>query len=517
MCPDEGQVKAKAHMEKEPPRWLRSRWLVVALCVASLLPLLFPQLPGLLDVPGHTGRFAVQIDDGRTPELARWYDYHWDILPNLGVDIMVELLSRFVGLLTAVKLSVMAIPFLCVLGILMISRSVHGYVTPPALFVVPVAFGHFFHFGFVNFYLGVGLALVGFAVWRRLSDSARPVLQAALFIPFSCVIWLAHLTGWGFLCVLCGSDELVRVLDRPGRRIRALLIGGLRLSVLLTPFVVKLFYGHTEEGAPTSHFLEFVDKAAYLVFLFRDRWPVWDIASMLLLMGVYLYALRSTKFVTDRAMAMTMAILFGLYLVMPSHLLGSWYADLRLAPLLFIVGMLSIRPSREMSRSAMQVMALAAILFIGLRFAGNAVSLSLWDQQFRKDLSALDAVPRGSTMVTLNAVPCGPDRPWNQDRRVHLSGLAIPLRHVFDNDQWSTPEGQLIQVHNPDAGPFQRSPSGETRERDCRPGSGDGWYNHVPHIPPTVHYLWIVGKHISEPVAGWTKIRDTGSAQLYHR
>jgi hypothetical protein len=490
--------------------------LVLCLSIAATLPLILPQMPPLLDLPGHIGRYAVQLDGGQSPDLARWYSYRWDLVPNLGVDLLVALLGQWFGLFTAVKVAVLAIPFLFVAGIAMMSRSLHGYVTPPAIFAMPLAFGHFFHFGFVNFYLGISLGLIAFAGWRRLADAGCAGPRLWLFPVIACALWTVHLTGWALLCVLCGCDELARIDWRGRRRLAAVAGAGGRLLVLLAPLPLKIWFG-APSGVDTSarHFFDIVDKLGSFTFVFRDRWPVWDIGSALLLVGLYIYAVRSRTFTLDRAMVGATACIAALFVLLPTELLGSWYADARLTPVLYSVALLSLRPAAAMSSRAMTALATAALLFTGARLTGNAISLGEWDAQFRKDAAAFDLLPRGSSMVTLVATPCGSDMPWNRDRRTHLSGLVIPLRHGFDNGQWAIPGGQLIRVANPDSGIFQTAPSGEWRDRDCSPGMA--WYHHVAAIPAQVPYLWIVGTDVKAAIPGWTKIRDTGTAQLYRR
>lgn len=498
------------------PRWLQSAWLIPVLCLAAALPLIGPQIPGLLDMPGHIGRYAIQMDAGQSPDLARWYSYRWALVPNLGADMMAMFFRRYFDFFTAVKISILLIPPIYVAGILILSRVVHGYTTPPALFLVPVGFSYFFHFGFVNFCVGIGLAFLGYALWRWLGDRGRPVVRAVLIVPIACAIWIAHLSGWGLLCILCGCDELIRLRARRQGWVRLGMDCGLRLWPLLVPLLLGILFGPENNSAEyTGHFFDMVEKLAFFAFVLRDRWIAWDIAAASILLSLYIYGVRSRAFACDPALVLATLIVAALYILLPTQLVGSWWADVRLAPPLYSVALLSLRPTREMSRKAMTGMAVAGMLFIGARFAGNAISLSLWDAQFRKDAAAFDAVPRGSTMVTLAVGPCGAELPWNRDRRAHLSGLAIPLRHVFDNGQWATPGGHLIRVHNSDAGPFQTSPSGEWRTRDC--GPNEAWYHHLDDIPRTVPYLWIVGIDIARPLPGWTKIRDTGSAQLYRR
>ena len=65
------------------------------------LPLLWPDVPPLLDLPGHMGRYRVQLDLATSPDLQQYFGFHWQVIGNLGVDLLVELLAPLIGLETA--------------------------------------------------------------------------------------------------------------------------------------------------------------------------------------------------------------------------------------------------------------------------------------------------------------------------------------------------------------------------------------------------------------------------------
>ena len=93
-----------------------------------MVPLLWPDIPPLVDLPGHMGRYRVQLDLHTYPWLTDWYDFHWQLIGNLGIDILVQIFAPMFGLELTVKLIVMAIPALIVVGLLWIAREVHGRI-----------------------------------------------------------------------------------------------------------------------------------------------------------------------------------------------------------------------------------------------------------------------------------------------------------------------------------------------------------------------------------------------------
>lgn len=117
--------------------WWQTRTFVVAVVIATMIPLVWPTIPPLVDLPGHMGRYRVQLDDGAHRWLYDWYNFQWSMIGNLGVDLLIEPLAPIFGLELAVKLIVMAIPALTVSGLLWIAREVHGRIPATALFALP--------------------------------------------------------------------------------------------------------------------------------------------------------------------------------------------------------------------------------------------------------------------------------------------------------------------------------------------------------------------------------------------
>ena len=95
--------------------WWQTRRFVVAMALLAMVPLVWPNIPPLVDLPGHMGRYRVQLDLHTYPWLTDWYDFHWQLIGNLGIDILVQIFAPLLGLELTVKLIVMAIPALVAL------------------------------------------------------------------------------------------------------------------------------------------------------------------------------------------------------------------------------------------------------------------------------------------------------------------------------------------------------------------------------------------------------------------
>ena len=202
-----------ASIGTEQLRWWETRRFAILLVLLSIVPLALPNVPPLVDLPGHMGRYRVQLDLAESEALQRFYTFEWRLIGNLGIDLLVVPLEMLFGLELAVKLVVLSIPPLTVAGLLLIAQVVHKGLPPTAALTLPFAYAFPFHFGFVNFCLSVALALLSFALWRWLAIKGRLRLRAAIFLPLSIILWVVHTFGWGVLGVLAYAAEMVRHRD----------------------------------------------------------------------------------------------------------------------------------------------------------------------------------------------------------------------------------------------------------------------------------------------------------------
>src|SRR5690242_3622749 len=98
--------------------WWEGRWAIIAALILSTVPLWLPAFPPSVDMGGHIGRYHVALDLARSADLQRHWSYHWALIGNLGIDLLVMPLARVTGVILATKLLVMMIPPLFVGGLI---------------------------------------------------------------------------------------------------------------------------------------------------------------------------------------------------------------------------------------------------------------------------------------------------------------------------------------------------------------------------------------------------------------
>ena len=508
----------------EPARlhWWQTRGFVALLALAATLPLLWPDIPPLVDLPGHMGRYRVELAIAQHPELGRWYDFRWSLIGNLGIDLLVMPMAKLFGLELAVKLIVLTIPALTVAGLLWIAREVHGRIPPTALFALPLAYSYPFQFGFVNFALSMALALNLFALWLRLARLGRLGLRAVLFVPISCLLWLCHTFGWGALGVLAFSAETIRQHDRlkdgrnghwTGSWVRA----GLGCLPLALPLLLMVAWRTGDHvGGQTGDWFNWQAKLMWVTMVLRDRWQWFDLLSVAVLAGVLFDGFRDTRLEYSRHLGLSALFLLAVFLLLPRIVFGSAYADMRLAPFALAIALIAIRPRPGLGFREAATFAAVGLVFFGGRLAGTTASYWLYDRSYDRALTALDHLPQGARVVSFVGRRCEDD--WAYTRLEHLPAMLMVRRLAFSNDQWSMAGAQQLTTRYRAAKGFAHDPSQIVTDRRCL---GEWWRpvnRALGRFPrDAFDYVWLLNPPPYDPalVAGLTPIWRDGANVLF--
>ncbi|MFN3388839.1 MAG: hypothetical protein ACK40O_07880 [Allosphingosinicella sp.] len=501
--------------ERSAP-WWEQRWAVAALALLSAVPLLWPDIPPLVDLPGHMGRYRVQLEIDSNETLRQFYSFDWALIGNLGVDLLVIPLAKIFGLELAVKLIVLTIPPMTVAGFLWVAREVHGRVPPTALFAVPLAYNFPFLFGFVNFALSMAFAFLAFALWLRLARLGRLKLRAALFVPISIVLWVTHTFGWGTLGVMAFSAELVRQHDRG----RSFLVAGFRAGLhclsMALPLLLMVAWRNGAVAGQTADMFNWPAKFRWLIMTLRDRWYAFDFGSLFLLIGlVALLPLRKGIGFSRNLLASGLFLLL-VYLLLPRIVFGSAYADMRLVPYMLAVFVLALRVHEGAGLRLMQGLAIAGLAFLLVRTAATTISFRLYDRSYDRELAAIHHIPQEARLVSFVGSQCR--QSWAMHRLEHLPAIALVRKRAFSNDQWSMAGAQLLTARYQAGSGFERDPSQIVGPVQCR---GELWRSldhSLANFPrDAFDYVWLIAPPRYDPALteGLEPVWRSGSSVLF--
>jgi hypothetical protein len=486
--------------------------MLAGLLLTATLPLLWPPLPPLTDLPGHVGRWHIALAGPDSP-LHRYYDIHWALIGNLGVDVLAIPLAHLIGLIPAAKLIVILIVPMTMASMLWLSREVHGRVPPTALFALPFVYAWPFQMGFVNFALAQGLGFAALALWLKLGRTGNLGLRAALFAPIGIALWVAHSAGWGLFGLMAFGAELARLREE-GRRWPGA-IGGAILACLPLALPIMIMIGFRSDAPranSTGDWFNFPAKFLWVISSLRDRWQWFDIASLVGLLLVLYVGIRERRLGYARLLGWPALFCIGGFLLLPRLLLGGSYVDMRMMPAIWILALLAIRPPPP-GRLA-NVLALAGLAFFAIRTAATTLSLLLVTTEQRTELAAVQHIPRGAPVLTLVYRPCL--TPWSDARPEHLPAYAVIKRDAFVNEQWAIPGQHVLTIRHRSAMPFLADPSQLVYPVGCKDQGRD-----LPHAIATFpregfSHVWIIGKRLSDPRRfGLVPVWTNGHSAIY--
>lgn len=416
----------------------RENLVILLVALLAIVPLIWPPIPPLGDVPGHLGRYAIaqQTD----PFFDSFYSYRWRPIGNLGVDVPVFLLAKLIGVEPAAKAVIMLIPALTTTGILLSYRAIHGRLTTFALLACCFVYSLPWHAGFVNYCMGIGAGWI--CVWLWLRWETQPRLRAAAFLILGGLLWFIHALAWGLTVAMIAGIQIGGATDARSLTKRAIAMAPL----VIVGLAMQAYWLSTAAGHATGWFM-WREKASALlrVLQYRDR-LVGPVLLALIGVGGLMAALRGVSI--DRRMAAATAFVALAFILLPHVLMSSWATDHRVAALLFVCGFVALSPRQD----ATWPIAAALVLFAAIIGLWTLTYLRI-SRELSNFLEIAPSVPPHSRIAYFYVEPCDPYA-QRVGPNVIAASILIGRRHVFTS-QWNYPGMSLLSVHYPPAGEFQ--------------------------------------------------------------
>jgi hypothetical protein len=480
-----------------PAGWWNSRWFLILMVMLTAVPLLYPTVPPLTDLPEHMGRYRIQLSDPGHPLLRDYFSFHWAFIANLGVDLLVVPMAALFGLELGVKLIVIGIVVLTATGIVWTAQEAHGRVPPPVLFALPLAYSFPLIWGFVNYLLSMALALNAYALWLRLGRQQRWRLRHALFVPIGIALTVAHIFGWAVLCLLAFGAETVRARDNGENFLLSFWHGAISCLSLAPPLLLLVLWRSGDASGANVDWFAWPAKYVYMVSVLRNTDMQFDLGCLYLLWGLVSFGLAGVWVRMNRTLGIASLMLILAYLLLPRILFGSAYADMRLAPYVMMIAVTALALAKPSRRQAMIVASIATGLFV-LRIGILTTDFAAHDRANANQLSALNLVKPGSRVFVEVYLPCLSK--WETSRMDHLGAMAIVRRGAFANGQWTDAGAQLVRIKYAPAKGYAEDPTEILRPRKCTDRRAKRYpegLNNLPH--DAFDYVWL----IDMPKAKW--------------
>jgi len=395
--------------------------LFAAFTLLISIPIWTHPLPPLSDYVNHLARMQVIATISHNPELAKFYEIDWQVIPNLIMDFIVPLLARVMNIYVAGQAYIVLMFMLTISGIMALNRALVGRWTAFPLIAFPLVYNYDFLVGLMNYIFGVGVALWALAGWVAVRERAWPI---RLGISTACVVvvFFCHLSALGIYGLGLLSYELLRLWQKRAEpwpwRIADFVVSGL-------PFLAAapLLYLSPTMQLIGLTFWDQRGKTDGLMYVFSDYSDIAAWALIGIMAASIVWAVRHRVLRFHPLVWALLVIGSAVYLALPRIMFDTYMTDQRVplgvVLMLFACGDLNLR--RRLVRRAFMVVAIVLIAGRVLEIDFNWSQLSDSISEFK---SSVRRIAPGSKVFVAYA-----DRALGEDVRdlglVHAASIAM--------------------------------------------------------------------------------------------
>ena len=413
----------------------------VLLTFASL-PVLWTEIPPLLDYPNHLARLYL-LSDGRAAEqLRQYYAIDWQVVPNLAMDLLVPPLARLMPLSAAMKLFIILSFALIASGTALVHRACRDRWSIWPLFVFLFLYNQIFLLGFLNYLFGLGLALIAFSLWIALASRAG-ALRLVIASGFALAIFFAHLMACALYGVMIMSYELGAVLqERPWRLARL----PLRLAHSAIAFLPPLALLIAKAQEPLADHLQiprFDEKLYWIGAVFDVYAPTFTAVSLAILGLATCLGVAARRLAIPIPLAIPLVVISLAFIAAPHAVIGaSGGVAQRLPVLIFFLLPAAVSAGAGLRRRMVQVAAMTGLSLFVIHMVLVAAQWQRADTGFARRIAVLDRVPDGGRLAVAH-----PENVSSlQLPLTHFPMLAMPRRNAFVPLLFTTPGQQIVRI-----------------------------------------------------------------------
>lgn len=407
-------------------------WLV-ALCI-TLAPLLTVEILPLVDYPVHIVRQFILIHFKDMPALQAGYAIDWGIKPNLAMDIIVPILSRWIPLLDAGRLFAGLVLLMLVGSTCFLAKTLHGQVGPLPILSLLFLYNINFFEGYLNCLMSSSLMLASFAIWLR-SDTWQPCIRILIIASMMVLMFFAHL----FPLAIFGMTVIAYEIGRQGwikrnliRNLKILLLAGISVAILwiLKPTGPEI--SNLDYGPPILRLHMWMGPALSLIYS--------DILILIVMLACPFLAILSVR---DNplvaSMRLPILVLFIASFFIPQSILGGGAVHLRLPVLMTFMIIASISPN-VLPEKKTRMFFVFVIVVLGLRAFDISRTWRTIDADYSEIRVASHAIQPGARILTLDEIT----KPTDKLIYSHATDLAVLERCVFVPHLAKIPDQQPI-------------------------------------------------------------------------
>ena len=432
---------------------------LTVLCGLLILPLFVVDIPPLMDYPNHLGRIFVLASLPQDTALARFYAPHWSVIPNLALDIVGPPLLHLLPVNVAGRLLIAASILLPVLGTVAYQSALGGRWWSFGAGLI--AYNNCLLYGFLNFEISLGLALLVAACWIRWREAkpARAMIAAAIGAP---VLFVCHMMGLVFFAALIGGAELFIVYRAvPAGRHVAIRTAAERGAILALVFCIPviLYALSALEQLHGDALFGLADKTGHFLAVFVNYNLRLDLTAAAVSIWLPVLLVLLHRGIVPGPAAIAMALLTVAYIAAPYAWKGTSGLDMRFAVMIAFMLFAGVLPVRMPFWPGIVIAVVLGALFT----TRMALLVTVWAahaSDLRDLRTVLAPVQPGQTVYVLSAGPDDAPAYWQANpnwRRLsngvrtdtHLGALVLFEHRAFWPGEFDFPAQQPIRTLEP--------------------------------------------------------------------
>ena len=427
--------------------------LFCVLLAITSLPVLLHPWPPMSDYINHLARMQVIANVSADPDLARFYEIDWQIIPNLMMDLIVPPLLRLMNVYLAGQVYTISSFVLIVSGTVALHRALFRRWSVLPLIAFPLLYNNVFLVGTMNYVFGIGLAVWALASWVWLRERNLPLrlLVSMLFVVglFFCHLFAVGVYGIGLL-----AFELHRLWNALAHRGAGTTRGGALRPLIDFAFsglpfvpVLPLLMESPTWGLRQTYTWELPGKLeglSYIIEVYSHGAAFFFTAAIAFAIG-WVMRHRALRFHALGVGVLATGVI--VYMALPRVIFETYMADQRLPISLtfMLIGCIDLDLRDRIVRRGFAVV---LIVMLGIRVAeveNMWSSLSAGTAAFKQSVGLID---RGSKVLVAYADPDGGDDVHDLGL-VHAACFAIIERSALVTTAF-TVVGKQIMHARPD-------------------------------------------------------------------
>jgi hypothetical protein len=427
--------------------------LFVILTAITSIPVLLHPWPPISDYINHLARMHIIASINSDPDLARFYEVDWQVIPNLMMDLVVPQLERVMNVYAAGQAYTILSFVLILSATLALHRQLFGRWSALPLIAFPLLYNNVFLVGTMNYVFGIGLALWALTAWVGLRER-NAVLRLLVSAAFVIALFFCHLFAVG----VYGLGVLAFELNQLWRRYSDLRAHGSHAVRTGLPRLLADFVASGLPFAPVLPLLMLsptwglrqtvtwqldgkIDGLIYVIEVYSHAAAFVLTAVMAFAIG---WALRHRALSFDRFGLVLLAIGAVVYVALPRVVFETYMGDTRLPiSIAFIIVACVDIDFRD--RIVRRGFAAALILLLAMRVTeveNMWTTLSVGTQSFRESVQLID---RGSKVIVAYADPDGGDDVRDLGL-VHADCIAIIERSALVTTAFTVVGKQILHA-----------------------------------------------------------------------